>query len=160
MNELMPPHAFFSSFFPFMSYVYMQLMADLSISAYISCPALCPLFIYFCAVSPCLIRNILGVSASTFDLFLLNPQVALPLPDHFFYTHPSSLPLAPSLPPTSVGLRNYNNGPIAFSFASNSAIPFLSVRPCRLILSVLKFLLSFRVSFLLSGTQREHGSVS
>lgn len=80
----MPPHAFFSYFFPFMSYVYMQLMADLSISAFISCPALCPLFIYFCAVSPCLIRNILRVSTSKFDLFLLNPQVALPLPDRFF----------------------------------------------------------------------------
>ena len=90
MNELMPPHAFFSSFFPFMS---------------------------------CLTRNILGVAASKFGLFLLNPQVALPLPDHFFFhTHPSSLPLAPSLPPTLVGLRNYNNGPIAFSFASNSAL--------------------------------------
>lgn len=87
MNELMPPQAFFSSFFPFMS---------------------------------CLIRNILGVAASKFDLFLLNPQVDLPLPDlFFFHTHPSSLP---SLPPTSVGLRNYNNGPIAFSFASNSAL--------------------------------------
>ena len=61
---------------------------------------------------------------------------------------PLYLPFFCSFSPlTSIDFRNSNDGPIAFSSASNSASPFLSVRPCQIIPSFYKLLISFGLSF-------------
>ena len=55
----------------------------------------------------------------------------------------NSLSLAPSLPPTSVTIKNSSSGPNAFSSATRFAYPFFSVQPCQLIFFALKLLTSF-----------------
>ena len=88
---------------------------------------------------------LLGLNFGLRPKHLLAGLILSPLP-------PSSLSFPPSLPPNSINFRYFNKGLIALSFASSSATPFLSFRPCQLIPSVHRLLMSFRLYFLLSFT--------
>ncbi len=141
---------FFLFLFFFMFYVYMQ-GCDRLKRLYIqkSSPACCPLAVRFCAVSPRLTHDIWGFSPPGSDFIWLNPQASISSPARsFLCCHSSSRFFAPSLPPTSVDFKKSNKGPIAFSLASSSASPFLSVQLCQPIPSLHRALRSFCLAFL------------
>lgn len=116
---------------------------SISASKYIILPGFMPLLYIFLRYLAVFNTRRLEFSSPKFDLCLLNLQIGLPLPDYFFRTHSSSLSSAPSL--SSISILEIL---IMELFASSSASPTLSVRPCRFIPSVYKLLISFRLSLL------------